>query len=697
MRGKFLIFLNLPWLVLGILNIFFLHTDHQEFISMLMWYYQFSLLGLLVFPMVATMLPKLPDKGYAISRIISLLILFFINWILTSLGILEFTSPSLSFCLVITMFISHIMPHHEEDLFALAREKAHYIWKAEFLYLLVFSVLLFIQSRHPEIFWGEKPMDYTLLNFNLRNTQLPLQDPWFAGEKMHYYYLGYYLYAGMAKMSGVGGELGYALSIVTCGALFAVTLFGLLVFLTKRGMTSLWGALLIVFAGNLKSFLSIVLEGKPIGFDSFWSTTRVFKDNLFAEYPSWSLLFADLHPHVMSYSFTMLYLLLLIYCVEHLWRRSYDRSTLYGAVLLSLSFGFLIGINGWDFVIYSLFSSLYFLISLRRKRIFQAIGLHFFSHAFSALLFLPMLLTLKSGKKIELGFVSGSGTKLFSHFVHQGHWWLIIILMVTPVLFLHRKGIRWNALLNSIGLRFSVTACIIALMGEFLFFSDRMNTIFKVFTNVYIWGGIAAVISLRFFKFYLTKKHLLPFALLAIIVVNATLVGSYFNYKGVIGHSYFAGVEKGLRGGLYMSKFDRRDYKIISWINENVMGTPTVIERYSKSFDAKAARISMHTGLPTYLGWDGHVYLRGASWRKIQQRKRDIDYIFDGSDPLRALDILNKRKISFIVVGDLERSYYSKEGLEKFSQNQDMFKLLVKSGSSALYGVGEFQNYISKR
>ena len=399
----------------------------------------------------------------------------------------------------------------------------------------------------------------------------------------------------------------------------------------------------------------------------------------------------------MSYAFTMLYLLLLIYCVEHLWRNSFNRMTIYGGILLSLSFGALIGINGWDFIIYTLFSSFYFLLSFKKDRWSQSIGLHFISHAFSALLFLPMLLSLQSGKKVEWGYFEGSGSSLLSHFEHHGHWWLIILIMVTPVLFLQRKGIRWCALFRSIGLRFSATAFFVALLAEFFFFSDRTNTLFKVFTNVYIWGGIAAVISLRFFKFYLTKRYLLPFALSAVVIVNALLVGSFFNYRGVILQRYFVGVEKGLRGGLYMSKFDRRDYKIISWINENVVSTPTVLERYSKSFDSKAARISMHTGLPTYLGWDGHVYLRGAPLHDIQRRKRDIDRIYDGVDPISTLESLNKRKISFIVVGELERSYYSKEGLDKFSKNGEMFKLLVKSGNSALYGVGEFQQYISKR
>ncbi len=696
MRGRFLIFINLPWILLSILNHFFLHTEHQDFIRLLMWYYQFTLLGVLMFPTISTLLPKLPDKGYAISRITSLLVLFFINWLGTSIGLMTFTAPALSFCLLLLIILSHLIPHQEEDLFELMREHSSYIWKAEFLYLFIFSLLLVIQSLHPEIYWGEKPMDYTLLNFNLRNTTLPMQDPWFSGRPMHYYYLGYYIYAGMAKMSGVGGELGYALSIVTSASLFAVSLFGLLVFLTKRAMTSLWGVLLILLAGNFKSFYAIIFEHQKTDFKYFWSTARVFKNEVFAEYPSWSFLFADLHPHVMSYAFSSLYLLLMIYSVEHLWRKNLSRETLFGGVLLSLSYGALLGINGWDFLIYTLFSCLYFAFSLRREKVGQSISLHALFHSLALLLFLPMLLTLNGGKKVKWGYFPLQLNSLTEHFSLHGHWWVMIFCMVFPVLFLHRKGVRWNALFRSIGFRFTVVAILIACCAELFFFNDRINTIFKVFTNVYIWGGIATVISFRFFKFYLSRKHLIPFALVCVLVTNIVLVGSYFNFEGVTDERFFDSVSTGLRGGQYMRQFGLRDYKIISWINDNIEGTPTVVERYSRSFDPKAARISMHTGLPTYLGWDGHVYLRGAPYRDIEKRKREIDYIFNGKDPIAMVDFLSRRNISLIVVGDFERSYYSKEGLEKFSKNSDMFKLLYKSGESALYGVGNYQRFLNK-
>ncbi|MCG4627878.1 DUF2298 domain-containing protein, partial [Anaerostipes hadrus] len=57
------------------------------------------------------------------------------------------------------------------------------------------ALFLVLRSCQPEIFWGEKPMDFTFLNYFIRLEQLPPQDPWAAGHVMQYYYFGTYLLA----------------------------------------------------------------------------------------------------------------------------------------------------------------------------------------------------------------------------------------------------------------------------------------------------------------------------------------------------------------------------------------------------------------------------------------------------------------------------------------------------------------------
>ena len=53
---------------------------------------------------------------------------------------------------------------------------------------------------------------------------------------------------------------------------------------------------------------------------------------------------------------------------------------------------------------------------------------------------------------------------------------------------------------------------------------------------------------------------------------------------------------------------------------------------------------------------------------KISQRKNDIRYIFSTTDTELSLNLLDKYKVKYIYVGDIERHYYPEEGIAKFSE-----------------------------
>ncbi|MCF8060510.1 MAG: DUF2298 domain-containing protein, partial [Bacteriovoracaceae bacterium] len=572
-----------------------------------------------------------------------------------------------------------------------------HILRVEFLFLFFFCLYLCLYSLHPELFWGEKPMDFTLFNFSMRNQGLPIIDPWFAGEPMKYYYWGYTFFSGMAKMTGAKGEVGYALSLATLPALMGTALYSLFLYLCKKRWLAFGGALFLPLASNYKAFSSIVFGEAKFDIYYFWANTRVFKNMAFAEYPSWSFLFGDLHPHVMSYPFVILLLTCLVYGLHEVWPRFNIREHKLFFLLHALAYGALIGINGWDFIIYSIFNALFFLLTFKNLKRLKIWGLFLLVHLVGVALFFPMLMTLVGGVETKWGPWMSESNTLWSHFEHSGLWWLISFVMIFPVYFLHRFKLRWPVLLSSFGFRFFACSLIMALLAEFFVFSDRVNTIFKVFNNVYIWGGITTIICLRYFKYYLRRNSLIPFALGAVILINASLLGTLFNMKAISSNRPFGSRTFSLKGSSYILKTSPGDFAVIQWIRENVEGTPVLVERYSRSFDHKATRISMHTGVPTYLGWDNHVHLRGRSWIEINQRKRDIDFIFNSSDPLKVHEMMREKNLSFLVVGNLERKYYSLKGLEKFKQYSDIFKPLVVNGATTLYGIGPYEDYLVKR
>ncbi|MCR9203115.1 MAG: DUF2298 domain-containing protein [Halobacteriovoraceae bacterium] len=627
----------------------------------------------------------------------AILFLFYLNWIFSSIGIMKFSSPSLSFTLLLVVLGLNLLINKKRELIDILQEYSGHILRAELLFLVFFIFFLSIHSLHPEIYWGEKPMDFTLFNYSIRQVEFPLLDPWFAGEVMKYYYWGYTIFAGLSKMAGIQGEIGYALSLATIPALMASSLYSLMIFLVKKKNLAFGAALLIPLAGNFKAFTAIVFSKVKADMLYFFSSTRVFERGEFAEYPSWSILFADLHPHVMAYPFIILTLLFLFYGLRYVWEKfDYKEHGLF-FFFYSLCFGSLIGINGWDFVVYSIFNSLYFLFHFKTIKKIKVWGLFFLVHATGPLLFLPMLLSLNGGVEKKWGPWMDSTNSFMAHFNHHGLWWVISLLMFTPLLFLKWKSIRWKVIFDSMGFRLTICTLLMAIFAENFVFMDRINTIFKVFNNVYIWAALIACIGLRYFKFYLRKPPLIPFAFFSFATVAILILGTFFNISALTNNRIFGKRGYGLKGSKFLKAISPGDFAVISWIKQNVKGTPSMVERYSRSFDHRAARISMHTGVPTYLGWDNHVHLRGQKWAKINKRKRDIDYIFNSTDPLKVHEFMLQKQLNFLVVGNLERKYYSSKGLEKFNQYRDIFTPLVNSRGTTLYGVGNFQTYLGNR
>jgi len=109
------------------------------------------------------------------------------------------------------------------------------------------------------------------------------------------------------------------------------------------------------------------------------------------------------------------------------------------------------------------------------------------------------------------------------------------------------------------------------------------------------------------------------------------------------------------------------DYAAIQWLNQNVQGQPVILEAAGESY-TDYGRISAFTGLPTVMGWETHEWL----WRTskstpdayssvVWPRQQDVSQIYTTTDQITRQSLLDKYQVSYIVIGDLERSKYSEE------------------------------------
>jgi YYY domain-containing protein len=321
------------------------------FFDLIVWLLVLELMSFAVLPYLAWMAPNAPDKGYAFSKVCGLFVFGLLCWLPVTLGLLEAT-PTMT----MVVFAGVLLLGHRGylskrislgDVWQVVREHA---FAVEGLFLgltLFFAVVRFL---NPEIVWGEKPMDSTFLNFFVRNTTLPPQDPWAAGSTMTYYYVGIYFIAAVLKLTGIPVSIGYNLAIATLAGLIGASLYGVLALLSRRMWYAFTAAALLVVASDPEVLRICFVEGKIASFDnSFWASTRVFTSPGFLEYTGWSLLFADLHAHVIAIPFTIAALgLATVMFLSSDYRYSSGGVAL--RVSLGLLVGILMGMNTWDFL-----------------------------------------------------------------------------------------------------------------------------------------------------------------------------------------------------------------------------------------------------------------------------------------------------------------------------------------------------------
>ncbi|GIW19215.1 MAG: hypothetical protein KatS3mg064_2372 [Tepidiforma sp.] len=226
---------------------------------------------------------------------------------------------------------------------------------AEAVFLLAFAAFLLLRMANPDLWHhpqgGEKPMEVAYFTAVVRSTILPPYDPWFAGGSLNYYYMGWFYLAVPVRAFGILPEYAFNLGVPTFAATAAAAAFAIISGLVGAAAPSIaavrrraaepllagaFAAFLLVAIGNLDaahqwverlqalnqwSFASgTPVLGGAVGFAGglwrwlfggaqlppfdWWRSSRVhFGSFDITEFPYWSFLFADLHPHLMGIPF----------------------------------------------------------------------------------------------------------------------------------------------------------------------------------------------------------------------------------------------------------------------------------------------------------------------------------------------------------------------------------------------------------
>lgn len=315
--------------------------------SLAVWWLTALLLGLAAFPLAFALFARLHDRGYGLSKALSLLLVGYAVWLLGYSG-----APMLRLTIVLMVGVlvvagGYAAYRQRRELRAFLTAEWPSLLAMEGVFLLTFALWGAVRLYDPHISGTEKPMDFGFMNAALRSEHFPPQDMWLSGFSISYYYFGYVIMAMATRLTDVPSAEGYNLALALIPALVASGTCGIVFSLVRgsggsRRRAIAFGALgvvLFLLISNLAGALEFVrarglgavqfwrwigikgLEGPvadpswaPHDFWWWWRSTRLIDtvangqslDYTITEFPFFSFLLGDMHPHVMALPFGLL-------------------------------------------------------------------------------------------------------------------------------------------------------------------------------------------------------------------------------------------------------------------------------------------------------------------------------------------------------------------------------------------------------
>lgn len=386
--------------------------------SFLVWYAALVMLGIIGLPIARAMLPTLPDRGLCLARPIALLLAGWIWWIGSVLGILPNSRAGVGVAILALVAVAGWLAGREgRPLWAAVARRRRLLAGYEGLFFVSFAAWSVYRAFAPSIetSGGEKYMEMTFISGILASPRFPPTDPWMSGHSISYYYFGYVVAAMLIQLTGVDRFVAFNLIVPMTLGLTLVAAFGLgwnLVALDPtstrraRAMVGALGATMLALVGNLSGALEVAYRaawiprsvavwldvrnltagantcghddvaygsladaaaaGVPLGplaylpdrFMWWWRGSRIIHDDcaeIIHEFPFFSFMLADVHPHVMALPYVLTVIGLAVTLAVGAGRR-YRGSAPWGPEWLAIGLfvGGLAFMNTWDLPTYAL-------------------------------------------------------------------------------------------------------------------------------------------------------------------------------------------------------------------------------------------------------------------------------------------------------------------------------------------------------
>jgi len=560
------------------------------------------------------------------------------------------------------------------------KERLRSSLKWDLAFLIPFLFLLEVRWINPAISSGEKFMDHAILASIMRLPIVPPLDPWYAGGTLDvYYYMGYWMNGALGLVSGAPSTVTFNLALPMVLGLSVVSFYALGHLILDRHR---WLPVLALFIPNPSVIYQILIGNS--WFDAFWGSTRTI-ENTINEYPIFSMLWGDVHPHVTSF-FNQGFLLFLLIFAYLRWGDLSRRGRVILCGLTALSLGSMPAFNSWDVLVYAPITLLFGLMIWRRygnfgrdeKISWMMLGV---VPPVAVLAYLPFYLHLNTPGIGGIGIVAEPSVPFEFLLVH-GFFLAILIVYCVPDI-RERPYLLLLAVvpalagypaaaLASIPLiyliarrRFSVvdTLAILGLLivigAEFVYLVDnmgetylRMNTVFKFYLPAWF---MMATASLAIIGGWSQRSGIdrrmpprlgkaLPALAIVLLLIAPFAIGVDFGYGS-----------RTLDGAAYLAASHPGDAAAIVFLRD-LAGDQILVEAEGGDY-TYYSRVSTFTGIPTIIGMPFHEYMWRGDYGRISERCGDVRTIYEQPDS--TIDLARAYNATLLYVGEPERERYN--------------------------------------
>lgn len=700
-------------ILLVCLSIWLLREDSRAFLS---WWLVILVMGSAFMPVTGMLFSGFRDQGWLFSKVIAIAICGYGIWLFVTLGILEFTSTT---CIVIILLciggnFGLAFWQRKKGCHAFPVNEGNLIFWEEVLLFVLFLLWTYVAGFRPQAFGEEKFMDFGFMAAMMRSTKLPATDIWYSLSPINYYYGGQYYAVFLTKITGTQIAETYHLMRTFIAGMAFVLPFSLVRQLTadsyekrfspvssqkrriktKRIWTEgrwkripIWSGLLAGMAVSIAGNMHYVIYAMVLPFfqeteNSYYfpDSTRYIghnpltNDQTIHEFPSYSFVLGDLHAHVVNVFFVLTVLGILYAWMKG--QKERERKVLFQLPLLAC--GVFLGIfqwsNAWDFAIYYvIICGVCFFGNLAHTQNWKK-GVLESAVQWVALLVLSMIIALPFTMKFDSGMAQGicfaQNHSAFYQFCILWAFPIFIVVSYLVKLCLENGKcvpLKWLSKTSQPDI-FVAVLCLCALglivMPEIVYLKDiyeetaaRSNTMFKLTYQAFILFGIGMgyiLIRFLFDKVHLWIRGIAIFGIVCLLLTSCYTVTAIKQWSGTIWNreNYL-----GLDATAFLETYYPEDAKAIRWLQDNIKGTPVVLEAPGDSY-SYYGRVSAMTGLPTVQGWYVHEWLWRGDTELLNEQGAEIETIYTSVDEAQICELLKKYEVSYIFVGQMEREKY---------------------------------------